>query len=633
MKKILLTALLGAMALGASAATQDFSWSYVEQPFTIGAFGTAQAETYSVAIKFDQPNYAGMKIVKIDCYINEDASSIPNISGTSVFATTNLESNSFLRLSDVTPEPVKLMGEDLAVLSYDLSDNPISISGSPIYLGYNLKVDRVAGTGERYPVLVDKDLIGDPNTCYVRTPYLTDNLWEEKGSLYGAAVIYITIQREVSEYYLGVGLPEFVYVAAGEQGNALVTLANSGLQTVNNVDYEYSINNGDPISGYLEFENPLAPSIDASYTHLFPINAMETPGEYIFDFAITKVNGVPNEAGDAGKATGELDVLPYIPQHMPLVEEYTALNCGYCPRGYAAMEYVSEEYSDDANVICYHLEFQNRQEPMAVVGSAPINATNYPTASIDRLSVIDPYYGDYQTYGMRDLGIIEDIFRRADEASIVDINIKEVTVSLPDSVLNVTTDVTFMKNVTNDQYRIGYVLTCDGLYSPNWAQTNALTRDPSIKDAPLLDKFYSLPGTVYGLTFNDVAIIAKDYRGIASSLTDITIYEPTTLSYSFDVRDVLNIYKQSLNPYIQIDQMKVIAFVIQKSNGRVINSTRFNVGQVYDAIETVGGVDEQVVSTVYYDLNGCRVANPDKGIYVKSETLSDGTVRTSKIVK
>ena len=40
---------------------------------------------------------------------------------------------------------------------------------------------------------------------------------------------------------------------------------------------------------------------------------------------------------------------------------------------------------------------------------------------------------------------------------------------------------------------------------------------------------------------------------------------------------------------------------------------------------------EDVVSTVYYDLNGRKVQNPDRGIYVRKQTLSDGTIRISKV--
>lgn len=39
-----------------------------------------------------------------------------------------------------------------------------------------------------------------------------------------------------------------------------------------------------------------------------------------------------------------------------------------------------------------------------------------------------------------------------------------------------------------------------------------------------------------------------------------------------------------------------------------------------------------VKSVAYYDLSGCRVTNPVSGVYIKSEKMADGTVRTSKFV-
>ena len=43
--------------------------------------------------------------------------------------------------------------------------------------------------------------------------------------------------------------------------------------------------------------------------------------------------------------------------------------------------------------------------------------------------------------------------------------------------------------------------------------------------------------------------------------------------------------------------------------------------------------DSEILSTEYYTLSGAKVTEPVKGITIVKEQLSDGTVRTSKIVK
>ncbi|MDO4159813.1 MAG: hypothetical protein Q4D41_05115 [Prevotellaceae bacterium] len=40
-----------------------------------------------------------------------------------------------------------------------------------------------------------------------------------------------------------------------------------------------------------------------------------------------------------------------------------------------------------------------------------------------------------------------------------------------------------------------------------------------------------------------------------------------------------------------------------------------------------------VVSSKYYDLNGCEISEPVKGLYIQKSKLSDGTYKTTKILK
>lgn len=40
-----------------------------------------------------------------------------------------------------------------------------------------------------------------------------------------------------------------------------------------------------------------------------------------------------------------------------------------------------------------------------------------------------------------------------------------------------------------------------------------------------------------------------------------------------------------------------------------------------------------VVSSKYYDLNGCEISAPVKGLYIQKSKLSDGTYKTTKILK
>lgn len=50
-----------------------------------------------------------------------------------------------------------------------------------------------------------------------------------------------------------------------------------------------------------------------------------------------------------------------------------------------------------------------------------------------------------------------------------------------------------------------------------------------------------------------------------------------------------------------------------------------------DGISTIGG-DSNLESSDYFDLSGRKIQNPDKGIFIRTDKLSDGTVRTTKVV-
>lgn len=626
MKKFLLTALLASAVLGASAATESFEFSYCSTSGPVSAIGTSRAETYGVAMAFYEPAYAGMKITHIDAYLNIDEAALPSFSDFKVFMSATPPASAAqasILSADVTPQEASWGRESgLMVLSYDLP-NPYTLTNNGLFIGYYLTVDNVPtskNTAQKYPILIDKS-VTETNAFIINTPSLTEGEWAIAQETIqdfsaGAPIIVVTIERETYDYSLGITRAQNAYAEQGQGSNVILSVNNNGKNAVETIGYRYSIEGGVEETGTLTLEQSLAPDLTRNYQVMIPLVPQENLGEYIVDVTLTEINGHPNESPNAS-AFFEFDVLPYIPQHTPLVEEYTALSCGYCPRGYVAMEYLSKEYPQDAIVICYHLEFNGARDPMTVTPSAPVNTTNYPTASIDRVSIIDPYYGDYTNNGTRDMGIIEDMFARAQELAIADIKISNVSVSIPDSVINFSTDVTFMKDANNDAYRIGYVLSCDGLYSPTWKQTNYFSHDQQYKDTPLIQQFYSLPGSVYGLTFNDVAINTTAMRGISNSLTDITPYETKTQSYSIDVKDILNIYRESLNPYVEIHRMYINAFVIDRSNGTIVNACKFPIRSIYSGVESIDADAQNDADAVYYDLLGRPVNNPENGVYVK----------------
>lgn len=75
--------------------------------------------------------------------------------------------------------------------------------------------------------------------------------------------------------------------------------------------------------------------------------------------------------------------------------------------------------------------------------------------------------------------------------------------------------------------------------------------------------------------------------------------------------------------------------VIYKAGGEVRRSDIFNSDQTVTpaAVAAVGTDDRTPVRSVYHDLYGRLVANPDRGIYIRTDYFDDGTARSVKTVR
>ena len=79
------------------------------------------------------------------------------------------------------------------------------------------------------------------------------------------------------------------------------------------------------------------------------------------------------------------------------------------------------------------------------------------------------------------------------------------------------------------------------------------------------------------------------------------------------------------------DKLHVVAIVVDKATGQVLNAAKAKVGT--SAVNEITDELKEVASTTYYDLTGRRVSNPDAGIYVKVVRYTDGSQRSFKVLK
>ena len=78
---------------------------------------------------------------------------------------------------------------------------------------------------------------------------------------------------------------------------------------------------------------------------------------------------------------------------------------------------------------------------------------------------------------------------------------------------------------------------------------------------------------------------------------------------------------------------KIAVLMIDANTGYVINADCRKLGEPApeDSVESI--TDNEVVSSEWYNLQGMRLKEAADGLNIRIDRLSDGTVRTVKIVK
>lgn len=617
-KKLLLTALVGVVTSGAyaQASVSDYDFSYADPAATLSAIGDRAPMGYDVAILIDNPALKGWTIKKITAYTNawEDVSNA-SVWLSDKLTLSNDHANPRITSQGVTPVKGAYGGDsDLGMLSADL-DEPYTLTGEPVYVGYSLTVDNLSGLGQQYPVLITKNY--NENGFFYHSVQGITSWTDFSGN--GCAAIIVTFEKDNSEYSLGISSVNPAAAAPDQPFNISMNVCNVGSKDVNEITYTYSYgDSSEQMTGTVALPAPIKPDPYSSTRIIVPMNPLMATGKQQILFNINAVNGQDNANLGATREV-EVSVYDFLPVHRPLIEEFTALGCGWCPRGWLAMEMINEEYEDAQATICYHNSSMFGADPMAVTNVYPVSVTGLPMASIDRNGTLDPYYGDSAN---TQFGIADNIDDTINTLAIAEIN---GTASLSGDIISVSTESRFITDVNNANYQIGYVLTASGLTDPSWVQSNYFAQ-PQYKNQFIgtpLEVLTTWKSYKTDLVYNFVAVNVDGMNGVRSSLpTKITAGETYKYDFTIDIADNELVQHKS--------KMEVVFFIVNQTNGTIVNSNKYTF-TAEDGVENVlEGVE--VVATEYFDLAGRKVANPSNGLFIKTERLSDGKNRSSKIL-
>lgn len=595
MKKTLL-----ALALGASLFT-DAAASEVEFSYVTGAedyFGTLKKENFDVAVFLPGDAFEGFRVKSVAAQINA-AKGIECYQDFSVWLSTELKTEEKQNIANVGSYEATL--SDDGTLSGVLPES-YTITSDGVYVGYSFSV-KTLNSASKYPIGIGA--ADDSNAYFIHSnrSYLNWTNLSTKG--YGCALTVTLESDNMPARSITIGeIENPIYLKVGESKNIPVTLVFTGSEAVKSVDIDYSIN-GNNYSATCEAS--VVPGINKRFEVSLEIPAMNETFASESEFKVVKVNGESNEASNP-----QYNVMVVARENMPvrqtLYEEYTGTWCGYCPRGYAALEYIKKNYPDFV-VASYH-----NGDAMTVTNSYPSSVPGYPGAALNREVICDPYYGSQTYEGV--VPVVEEMLAMNEQFTPWNISVTHKWEN--DDLLTATAHVSNIGGLEKGGYKIAYILVADGLSgtSSKWSQSNYYaSMNPNPDEAEELNNFCK--GGIYGkssvsgLVFDDVVISSTGIFGVGGSIPEtLAPDEEAEYSLSFDLSKI----NASLLP--DKNKLRIVAAIVDAS-GKVWNCAKTEVNDfVPNAVESIANDNAPVE---YFNLDGMKVENPAGGIFIRKQ--------------
>lgn len=486
-------------------------------------------------------------------------------------------------------------------------DEEITIPETGLYVGYSFDL-RVSTQYDAYPFPCVQN--GAPGSFYIGQNYKNFQDVASQG-LTSAMRVYVK-DMHFTDNAAGISGVSTEACAVGGKGTAVVYLESSCNNGVQSVDYTLVVN-GVETTGSSTLSPAIASGLNKKGSFTIEYDAPAEVGAFPASIAITKVNGVENEAGVNPVAFTVNTVTRVVPR-MTVIEEFTGTGCGWCPRGWVGMEAVKHNQSDKALVIAWHK--YNTSDAMYQANYANINFSGAPQCTVDRKVYPDPYYGEGEE------GIMNCVNKYNVATATVDIKLKANFVDETNKQVYVTSDTEFLTNTNG--YTIAYVLTADELTGTTtaWKQQNyyysnynKATFTGALPEMPELAEFCR--GGEYGkssvqLVFND-AMIGSSYASTGNSqvpaFTTGQAGDVETSEYTLAMPT-----KAALVNALNYEKIYVTALVIDK-NGEIANAARVRV-------LGAGEEEEEEIDPTPIVIDGLKISDRTDEMQLMGEAMS-----------
>ena len=552
----------------------------------------SKAETYDVAIHLNDPAMVGTAIESITFPLQ----TTEGVSDLQVFLTSQLRVENGKNAADLAVKAVTPTEAGFVTVTLD---KPYLIPEGGVYVGYSMTVNDASSEENAQPIAI----ISQQNEggFYLHTSDGFLKWLDVAEGFGGSSLIQVQLAGSaIKANAVAVNDVAQQYVMTGQAVSIPVTVVNHGAKGIQSFDVIYNVAGQD---GSQHVDATVDGFFGKSTSFDLNIPAIAEKGNYELVVKVDKVNGVNNE--DAySSATIPVVALNSVPKKRTLLEEYTGLWCQWCPRGYVGLEKLAELYPDDYVLVSYH-----NGDDMEIMPSSnfPSPVAGFPDAWMDRTTEVDAYYGS----GNKEFGIADDMAASNKQFGQANIAISS-KLNQRSNTVNIEAQVIFPYQLTDGNFAVEFMLTEDGLKGDSWVQSNAYANGS--QGYPLyMDTFSQATGGVSGLTFNDVLVMASELLGGAdATITTAEADAPVNVKYNFNLADAMTL---SGAPIIQnTENLKVIALLIDKSTGAVVNANKAKIGTTTGI--SIVEVRNNSTENVCYDLAGRRIAQPAKGLYI-----------------
>ena len=344
------------------------------------------------------------------------------------------------------------------------------------------------------------------------------------------------------------------YAALNGEVEVPITITGEGIEPITSIDY--TINNS--AEQHLDVE-PISYMMTSEV--LIPFAADATVGEVAKTLKITKVNGVANECTENITATGTLVTVTKKPKIIPVVEEYTGTWCGWCSRGHVGLKMLNKAFGKDVITIAIHDGTDD--EPMILPEYRSLSG-NYPSCQINRGDMMDPYFGS----GQSAFGIKKEVEATQRDYALGSIDMTANWTDDTHTAIDINTTTTFVEDVAESPYQIGYILLEDGVSGTGnaWAQSNyyagSNTSDENLKGLT------SMPSKITDMKYDNVPVqVWEPTTGVAGTIPT-TITHDVPMEYTFKADISSNTRIQNKN------KLTVVVLLLNKNTGKIVNATK-----------------------------------------------------------